>query len=636
MRFPSCSRVVATVVAVAMLGFVAPSWGATPTASQALKLAPIQPDVDYARPTPEDAAKCTISARKFEGKSGWVVEDANGVLLRRFLDTNGDNTVDQWCYYKDGLEVYRDIDSDFNGKADQYRWFNTAGGRWGIDKNEDGKIDSWKVLSAEEATAEVVAALANRDAARFNRLVLTADELRSLGLGPARAKQLAQKIDGLEAKFAQLAAQQKDVVSNTQWSQFSGNRPGIVPAGTDGSTKDLRVYENVVAVTQTGDKHGQVQIGTLVQVGDVWRVIDLPQPLAADAQLTSTGFFFQPVMPERAQTASDAPSEKMQKLMKDLEVLDTQATQTGSRSELAKINAKRADLMEQIAGQAPKAEERTVWMRQLADMILAAVQSGAYPDGPKRLQSLFEKFSKDPADKGLAPYFKFRQLGAEYGQAIQAEGTEGKDFNKIQADWLKKLEDYASTYPTSPDTAEAMLQLAIAQEYAGQEEACKKWYGRIVKEFPDSAAARKAAGAQRRIDSVGRVATLQGKGINGDVVDSARYRGKIVLIHYWATWCEPCKAELPVIKEVLSKNSQSMAVIGVSLDNTAKDLTAYLNENKLPWPQIFEEGVLDSRPANEMGIVSLPTMILLDQEGKVANRNVHAAELEREVKKLTK
>ena len=72
------------------------------------------------------------------------------MILRRFVDTNDDNVVDQWSYYKDGLEVYRDIDSTFNGKADQYRWFNTGGSRWAIDANEDGVIDSWKSISAEE------------------------------------------------------------------------------------------------------------------------------------------------------------------------------------------------------------------------------------------------------------------------------------------------------------------------------------------------------------------------------------------------------------------------------------------------------------------------------------------------------
>ena len=260
------------VVAYLILGAAwlpKPAGAATPTAQQALRLVPVQPDVDYSRPSPEEAAKCTISAKKFDGRVGWVIEDANGVVLRKFLDTDGDNKVDQWCYFKDGLEVYRDIDSDHNGVADQFRWFNTAGTRWGVDKRETGKIDYWKVISAEEVTAEVVAALANRDAARFERLILTSDELRGLGLGPTKSRQIAAKIDGLEGKFRQLMSRQKEVAPNAQWSQFSGGRPGIVPAATDGSTKDVHVYENVVAVTQTGDKHGQVQIGTLIQVGDV-------------------------------------------------------------------------------------------------------------------------------------------------------------------------------------------------------------------------------------------------------------------------------------------------------------------------------------------------------------------------------
>ena len=161
---------------------------ASPTVEQALKLAPIQDGVDYDRPSPEEAAKCKILAKKFDGHVGWVIENADGVILRKFVDTNGDNVVDQWSYYKDGVEVYRDIDSDFNGKADQYRWFHSGGTRWGIDKrdaenNETGKIGAWKVISAEEVTAEVVAALANKDVERFTRLLLSPEELRSLGLG---------------------------------------------------------------------------------------------------------------------------------------------------------------------------------------------------------------------------------------------------------------------------------------------------------------------------------------------------------------------------------------------------------------------------------------------------------------------
>ena len=119
-------------------------------------------------------------------------------------------------------------------------------------------------------------------------------------------------------------------------------------------------------------------------------------------------------------------------------------------------------------------------------------------------------------------------------------------------------------------------------------------------------------------------------------VDLAKFRGKVVLIQYWATWSGPAKADMATLKELWNKHGRSLTIIGVSLDNSVKDLNAYLSENPLPWPQIYEEGGLDSRPANVFGILQVPTMILVDQQGKVVSRNIAIADVESEVKKLVK
>jgi thiol-disulfide isomerase/thioredoxin len=179
-----------------------------------------------------------------------------------------------------------------------------------------------------------------------------------------------------------------------------------------------------------------------------------------------------------------------------------------------------------------------------------------------------------------------------------------------------------------------MLQIAIAQEFTGQEDQAKKWYARIVKDFGSMPAAQKAAGAQIRLDSVGKTVTVSGKGQSGGTIDLAKFRGKVVLIQYWATWCEPAKADMATLKDLLKKHGNAFAVLGVSLDADVKDLNAFLAQARLPWPQIFEEGGLDSRPANQLGILTLPTMILVDQQGKVVNRNIQASEIDAAVKKL--
>ena len=336
-------------------------------------------------------------------------------------------------------------------------------------------------------------------------------------------------------------------------------------------------------------------------------------------------------MTPRNETAGSAPSEASQKLLTDLQDLDREASRATTPAEQARYTGRRADLLEQIAEAAKTADERGMWLRQLADMLSAAVQSGAYPDGAERLNTLFDKLEKQSADKNLAAYVKFRQLTAAYFRAMQAPKA---DFAKVQAEWLKTLENYIAQYPTAPDAAEAMLQLAISQEFTGQEDEAKRWYVRIVEEFPNSPAGRKAAGAQVRLDSVGKTITLRGQSPQGSPIDLANYRGKVVLIQYWATWCGPAKADMATLKEMWNKYGRSLAIIGVSLDNNVKDLNAYLAENPLPWPQIFEEGGLDSRPANALGILTVPTMILVDQQGKVVSRAVSIVDLEAELKKL--
>lgn len=609
----------------------------TPSVEQALKLAPVQKNAEYDRVTPEEAAKCTIKAEKQGGETGWIVRDAAGQMLRRFADTNGDNVVDLWCYYQSGIEVYRDIDSQKNGsKADQYRWLNTAGSRWGLDSDENGVIDSWKQISAEEVTAEAVAALAAGDAARFTRLLLTKEEAASLGLGAERAAELETRLAVAPKAFAEQAKAQKTLSAATKWLHFGGSRPGVVPAGTDGSTDDIVVYENVLAMVDTDGKDGQVQIGTLVRVGDNWRLIDAPTLPAAGEQLASTGFFFQPSLPPRTEgsteAATGAPSDAVQKLLDELQNIDDALAKAGTPEEQNGINEQRSTLLEQLAAASTSAEDRAQWIRQLADTASAAVQAGSYTGGAERLKALSDKLAQEGTDEELAAYVEFRYLMADYGAAVQKENV---DFPAVQTKWLESLEKFVEAHPKSPDAAEAMLQLGIAQEYAGQDEEAKSWYQKIVTDFPSAGNSAKAAGAVRRLNSVGKPMTLRAKGANvNGVVDVAAFKNKYVLVHYWATWCEPCKNDLEEIQDLIARfgGSKSFAAVGVNLDGKQEDLAAFLKQNRLSWPQVFEPGGLDSRLANEMGILTLPTMILIDPKGNVVNRNAQLNDVEKLLK----
>jgi len=399
----------------------------------------------------------------------------------------------------------------------------------------------------------------------------------------------------------------------------------------------LMVYENAVVVAESGGKHVQLQLGTLVRVGDTWRLTSAPQVEGEGNNDLAKGMFSPSRPNERDEEgAANAAGGPPQKLLADLERIDKAIDDAPDPQDQAKLVAQKAQILQDIASVVSTPEDRAQWIRQAADFMSATVQSGNWPAGVDRLSELHAKLAKDPAGEELASYVEFRYLTAQYGRDLQLPGS---DFNKVQADWLANLEKYVNDHPKSADTPEAMLQLAMAQEFAGQDEEAKKWYEQIRASFAESATAKKAAGAIVRLDSVGKPIRLRGTNVNPAIkaggIDLAQFKDKVVLIQYWATWCEPAIVDLAQLKEVHSQYvKDGLVIVGISLDNKVEDLTAYLQNHKLLWPQIFEPGGLDSRLANEMGILTLPTMILVGKDGKVVNRSVHITELEREVGNL--
>jgi thiol-disulfide isomerase/thioredoxin len=314
-----------------------------------------------------------------------------------------------------------------------------------------------------------------------------------------------------------------------------------------------------------------------------------------------------------------------------LEAFDKKLAAATTEAQKATVHAQRSDLLEKLAADAKNTEEKSQWIRQIADMVSVAVQAGEYPDGTGRLKQLIERLQKEKALDELTAYVQFRYLSADYGQQLQANDA---DFAKVQAAWLESLTGYVEQYPKSTDAADAMLQLAVGQEFSGKEDDAAKWYGRIVTEHPKSVAAKKAAGAKLRLESVGKTIALRGETIDGKSVDLAKYKGRVVLIHYWATWCEPCKSDMEQLKALQKKYEQrGFSLIGVSFDENAQTLASTLRRDPLAWAQIHESGGLDGRLANELGILTLPTMLLVDEEGKVVNRNIHVSEIEAELKK---
>ena len=108
-------------------------------------------------------------------------------------------------------------------------------------------------------------------------------------------------------------------------------------------------------------------------------------------------------------------------------------------------------------------------------------------------------------------------------------------------------------------------------------------------------------------------------------------------MQYWTTSCHVCKADHAILGELYKKygGGRALDIIGVNLDFKRDNMVEYLREKRLPWKQLWEPGGFDSRLASEMGVVTVPLMMLVGSDGKVISSNIRAEEIEGELKKMT-
>jgi thiol-disulfide isomerase/thioredoxin len=569
---------------------------------------------------------------KIDGVAALVVRGPAGEVLRAFADTNGNRVVDRWSYFKNGVEVYRDIDSDHDTKVDQSRWLNSGGGRWGIDTDGNGSLDAWKNLSAEEATAEIVAAVRDRDAAGFARLLPSKADLKAAGFEGQRLDELVARVERAAKRFPEVAAAQKQVGPGARWaSMLTPQPPGILPQGAAGVAQDVTAYDNLVALVENaagGAGGGQVYIGSLVKCGQVWRPIDVPQVMGEGGEIAGAEGFFSPQAGGQSPAAEGpAQDERLKPLMAKLQ--DIENRMAGSDAAKRKVLAvEQLGVLDQVVQSCAEAD-RGFWMRQLVETLSAYVQEGLVPDGIGRLEKLVEAAA---GDDRLAAFTAFRLAQARYSADMQQPNADGE---KLQNQWFESLKTFVESYPEAPEAAEAMLQLAFRDEFEGREKESIDRYQQIVSGFADTPQARKAAGAVRRLESVGKPLAMAGTSLDGRKFSVEALRGVPVLIHYWSTDCEPCKVDLAQIRELQAKyGPKKFGVVGVALDGDKAKLAKFLQAKPLPWPQLHEPGGLDSRLAEEYGVLALPTMMLVDAKGAVVDRNVSITELERKLEAL--
>ncbi len=128
---------------------------------------------------------------------------------------------------------------------------------------------------------------------------------------------------------------------------------------------------------------------------------------------------------------------------------------------------------------------------------------------------------------------------------------------------------------------------------------------------------------------------LKFQAVDGTTVDLAKLRGKVVLLDFWATWCGPCRMEIPnVVATYKGLHSRGFEIVGISLDQNKEQMVKYTKAAGMTWPQYFDGKSWANEISTRYGINAIPAAWLLDKKGFVRSTAARGGNLEQQVKML--
>jgi peroxiredoxin len=249
------------------------------------------------------------------------------------------------------------------------------------------------------------------------------------------------------------------------------------------------------------------------------------------------------------------------------------------------------------------------------------------------------------AEDGLKGFIETYSGTAASGSGMVVLGQIYSQIGR-SADAKVLLDKYnAGTFPKEP-AEEGMAWMSLANACISEDDfdGASKALGKAVSiEGLDPKMKESAESMLARLDTMKKLKTgaealdFKTTDIVGKAISLSDYRGKVVLLDFWATWCAPCRAEMPHVKEVYAAyKDKGFDILGVSMDNNRQALDSYLEEQGMTWRQVFDGKGWQAEIGQLYAVSSIPATFLIDKQGKIRYKNLRGDELEEAVVKLVK
>lgn len=282
----------------------------------------------------------------------------------------------------------------------------------------------------------------------------------------------------------------------------------------------------------------------------------------------------------------------------------------GFRSQQGKLAVVAAERAKGFYTQYPEHEKADVAREKEFEMVQIAVQLGNVV-AAERLGELESERLDDP---NLSEDERFKLRVA----AVQREASEGneEDRDALMEAYTKGARELHQEFPDRDEPLQILLSLAGNLE-ADEAKAVAQ---EVLDANPSEKVRDAATGMLKQYDALGKPLNIEFTALDGREIDLTAMEGKVVLVDFWATWCGPCVAELPKVKQVYDDlHGKGFEIVGISFDRDQSKLEEFLEKEGMSWPQYYDGLTWDNKLGREYGIQSIPTMWLLNKEGHLVD-----------------
>jgi peroxiredoxin len=261
------------------------------------------------------------------------------------------------------------------------------------------------------------------------------------------------------------------------------------------------------------------------------------------------------------------------------------------------------------------------------DSISKATVTGSKADEDyKKLQELL----KEVNNKGQALQLEYRELYQKKDTAAMKKLE--ASYDALEAEEKKIESDFLEKNTASP------IALYVLNQVAGYElkpNEVSPLFRKLSKEAKNSPSGKEFA---KRLESARKTAVGESAidfsqaDANGKDISLASFRGKYVLVDFWASWCGPCRAENPNVVKAYDKfKSKGFEILGVSLDDKKDKWLAAVDADKLTWQHVSDLKGWKNAAAELYGVRAIPQNVLIDPKGKIIAKNLRGEDLEKKL-----